>query len=301
MAETDSGTPQNAEAAQESRPLLGVGLMILAVLSFTLLDSIAKYLAAWNPVPQLVWGRYFFSLLLMLLFIPRMGFSTLVRTDRPLFQIARAVMLIGATGSMFMAVKFLPLAETYAISFTSPLLVALAAALLLGERVGWQRWSAIALGFLGVVLVIRPGSSLFGWAAVYPLMMAAFWAAYQIMTRMIGRSEHPVTTLFYTSMVGSVIASFAVGFFWQAPDLEAWLGMAVMGVIGFLGQLALIRAYALAEASRLSPFVYTQIVWATLIGFAVFGDLPDAMTVLGAGIVIASSLTLVWRRRSPTR
>ncbi len=283
-------------AARESKPLAGVALMLLAVLCFTLLDSTSKYLSASIPVPQLVWGRYLFGFLLVLLFVPRMGIRGLARTERPLFQIARALMLLGATGSMFLAVKFLPLAESYAISFASPLLVALAAAFLLGERVGWQRWCAIAGGFLGVVLVIRPGSGLFSWAAVFPLMMATFWAAYQIMTRMIGRSEPPATTLFYTMLVGALISSLAVGFFWQPPGLEAWLGMAAMGVIGFLGQLAVIRAYALAEASRLSPLVYTQILWASLIGFAVFGDLPDAMTVAGAAIVIISGLALLRRK-----
>lgn len=287
-----------------TRPLIGVPqpvaailLMVFAVFSFTVLDSAAKSLAPSYPVPQIVWGRYLFSLVFMALFLLKGGAAGQWRTARPLFQIIRALMLVGATTSIFMAVKFLPLAETYAISFISPFIVALAAALILRERVGLRRWLMIALGFAGVLIVLRPGGSALGLAALFPVMMACFWAAYQIMTRIIGSTDPPLTTLFYTALTGSVVSSLAVPFVWQPMPLAGWAGLAFIGAVGLIGQLALIRAYALAEASLLSPFVYTQIVWAALIGYVVFGDVPDGATLVGAALVVGSGLLLIRQPR----
>lgn len=284
----------------DGRPQPGAAilLMVFAVFSFTVLDSAAKHLAPSYPVPQIVWGRYLFSLVFMALFLLKGGAAGLWRTARPLFQIIRALMLVGATTSIFMAVKFLPLAETYAISFISPFIVALAAALILRERVGLRRWLMIALGFAGVLIVLRPGGGALGLAALFPVMMACFWAAYQIMTRIIGSTDPPLTTLFYTALTGSLVSSLAVPFVWQPMSLAGWAGLAFIGAVGLIGQLALIRAYTLAEASLLSPFVYTQIVWAALIGYVVFGDVPDGATLAGTVLIVASGLLLM---RQPRR
>jgi drug/metabolite transporter (DMT)-like permease len=276
-----------------SRPLLGVAMMLLAVLSFTILDSTAKYLSSSLPVAQLVWGRFFFTLLLTLAFLPWLGLRGLCRTRRPLQQVLRGATLLGATGALFLAVKYLPLAETYAITVVSPLLVALAAGPLLGERVDWRRWLAILGGFAGVLVVIRPGSGAFSWHVVFPLAMAAFWAANQLITRALGTSDRPAVTLFYTALIGTLGASIFAAAAWRPPDLLGWLGMAWMGLIGFLSQFAVIYALTLAPASLLSPFTYTQIVWAALIGYVVFADVPDDFTLIGAAIVTLSGVALV--------
>lgn len=280
------------------QPVAAILLMVFAVFSFTVLDSTAKVLAPSYPVVQIVWGRYLFSLAFMTLFLLKGGGAGLWRTARPLFQVVRALMLVGATASIFMAVKFLPLAETYAISFISPFIVALAAALILRERVGLWRWAMIALGFAGVLIVLRPGGGALGLAALFPALMACFWSAYQIMTRIIGSTDPPLTTLFYTVLTGSLVSSLVVPFVWQPMSMAGWAGLAFAGTVGLIGQLALIRAYALAEASLLSPFVYTQIVWAALIGFFLFGDVPDGATLAGTVLIVGSGLLLI---RQPGR
>ena len=187
-------------------------------------------------------------------------------------------------------VHYLPLAETYAISFVAPLLTALFAILLLGEKVSARHWAAIIVGFIGAVIVTQPGNGIFGWAVVFPLVMAVSWALYQVITRLISATEPPLTTLFFTMMVGTVVMSFIVPFYWVMPDLNGLMLMAFMGLVGLFGQLLLIKAFGLTTSSLLAPFAYTQIVWATLIGVAIFDDIPDVTTIIGVTIIIISSI-----------
>lgn len=270
-----------------------IALMVLAVCSFTVLDSTAKHLSTHVPILQLVWGRYVFGLLFVLICAPVVGWRVVVTTTRPVFQVLRGCMLVGATGSIFLAVKYLPLAETYAISFVSPFIVAIAGVVFLGEHVGRWHWVAIAGGFAGVLVVMRPGGAIFGWAVVFPLLMACFWSVYQLMTRVLGSAEHPATTLFYTFATGTVALGATVIGGWSPLAWHAWGWLVFMGVVGSIGQLLLIRAYADAPASLLSPFVYTQIAWAMLIGLVVFGDVPDMTTLAGTSLVVVSGLLLL--------
>jgi len=280
------------EAGDEpsQRPFVSTSLMLIAVLSFTILDSTAKFLSADLPIVQLVWARYLFSLLLMGFLIRKHGLGNMVRTNRPILQIFRALLLVGGTGSIFFAVKLLPLAETYAISFVSPIFAVLFAIVILGENVGAWRWYAIGLGFCGILIVIQPGTGAVSWAAIFPLLMAIFWALYQVLTRFMSTSEAPVTTLFYTMFVGAVATTPAAMFVWVQPGMDAWLLMFFMGLIGMIGQLLLIKAYAGAQASLLAPFTYTQIIWAALIGYFIFDDEPGLSTLAGAAIVVMSGL-----------
>ena len=289
-------------AVSDSRPLAGVGLMVCAVLSFTLLDSSAKYLSDDYALGQLLWARYTISFcLLLVVATPVMGVRSLVRTGRPGFQLLRGGLLLLATGSIFTAVKLLPLANAYAISFLSPVIVAGLAVPLLGERVTAGRWLAILTGFAGVLVVIRPGTAGFSWAVVFPLAMATFYALYQIMTRMLGPRDSALTTLFYTMLIGTAVTTALLPAVWQWPTIEAWAVLVWMGVIGLVGQMLLIWAFRLAEASFLSPFVYTQIIWASVIGYLVFGDVPDIITLAGAGIIIASGIALTRLRTGDGR
>jgi drug/metabolite transporter (DMT)-like permease len=277
--------------ATADRPLAGVGLMMLAVALLTVMDGIAKYLARSLPVAEVVWARYAFNLLALLAVLPAWRVAVW-RTRRAPLQVLRGLMMIAATGLMFLALSLMPMAETYAINYVSPLLVAIMAAAWLREPVGLQRWLAMAAGFLGVLLVIRPGSSLFGLAALAPVGAATAFAIYQLITRMLAR-EHALVTMFYSATTGTLATSLFLSLVWQAPGLPALALMLLMGWLGLAGQLAMIKAFALGPASAVSPYVYSQIVFAALFGFMVFGDRPDLFTWLGAGIVVASGLVLL--------
>jgi drug/metabolite transporter (DMT)-like permease len=192
------------------------------------------------------------------------------------------------------------MAETYAITYISPLLVAIMAVIWLREAVGVARWAAMMAGFVGVLIVIRPGSGLFGLAALAPIGAASAFAVYQLATRMLAR-DHVLVTMFYSAVVGTVVTSLFLPFAWRPPGLEALGLMVLMGGLGLVGQLAMIRAFALGPASTISPFIYTQIVVAALFGFVVFGDTPDLYTWLGAGVVATSGLYLLrYEARRPT-
>jgi len=280
-------------AVQTMSPIRGIMLMIAAVASFTVLDSTAKYLTNDLPVFEVVWARYLFSLLIFPVIFPIASVREAFKTKRPWVQIARALLLVGATVSIFFAVHYLPLAETYAISFISPFLAALFAIVLLREKVSSRRWIAIAVGFGGVLIVLRPGIDIFGWATLFPLAMAVFWALYQVVTRLLSATEPPLTTLFFTMMTGSAVLTCVVPFIWVMPGPNAWMLMGFMGLVGLIGQWLLIKAYAIATSSLLAPFAYTQIVWATLIGYVVFGDFPSVSTLIGVAVVIIGSLMVL--------
>lgn len=271
-------------------PVRGIVLMIGAVASFTVLDSTAKFLSRDLPVIEIVWARYMFSLLIFPFVFPHASIRKAFKTRRPWLQMGRALLLMVSTASIFFAVRYLPLAETYAISFVAPFLVALFAVVILHEKVSPIRWLAISLGFGGAVIVIQPGTDVFDWAVLFPLTMAASWALYQVITRLISDTEPPLTTLFFTMMVGATLMSVVVPFFWVMPAQEEWMLMGFMGGVGLFGQLLLIKALGMATSSLLAPFAYTQIIWATLIGMFVFGDIPELFTIIGVAIIILGGL-----------
>lgn len=274
-------------------PMRGIMLMIAAVASFTVLDSTAKYLSNDLPVIEIVWARYISSLVLFAVIFPAASISEALRTKRAAIQIGRGLLLVGATISIFFAVHYLPLAETYAISFMSPFLAALFGMVLLGEKVSGQRWIAIATGFAGVLIVIQPGRDVVSWAIVFPMLMAVLWALYQVVTKLLSATEPPLTTLFFTMATGAILLTAIVPFYWVMPEPSEWLLIGFMGLVGLLGQWLVIKAYALASPSLLAPFAYTQIVWATLIGYLVFGDFPELSTIVGVIVVIVASLMVI--------
>jgi drug/metabolite transporter (DMT)-like permease len=289
-----------AVGALADRPLVGIGFMVLAVALLTAMDGIAKYLTQSLPIAEVVWARYAFNLLVLLAVLPAWRVAVWRTRQAPL-QVVRGLMMIVATGFMFLSLTLLPMAETYAITYISPLLVAVMAVIWLREAVGVARWAAMAAGFVGVLIVIRPGSGLFGLAALAPIGAASAFAVYQLATRMLAR-DLVLVTMFYSAVVGTVVTSLFLPFAWRPPGLEALGLMVLMGGLGLVGQLAMIRAFALGPASTISPFIYTQIVVAALFGFVVFGDTPDLYTWLGAGVVAPSGLYLLRHEaRRPTR
>ena len=277
-----------AVGAPADRPLAGIGLMVLAIALLTVMDGIAKHLTESLPVAQVVWARYAFNLLTLLAVVPAWRVAVW-RTSRASLQVLRGLLMIVATGLMFLALSLMPMAEIYAINYVSPLLVGVMAAAWLGERVGLQRWLATAAGFLGVLIVVRPGSGLFGLAALAPIGAATAFAVYQLMTRMLA-GEHILVTMFYSAIIGTLTTSLVLPLVWHSPGPAALALMLLMGVLGLAGQLAMIKAFALGPASTISPYIYTQIVFAAGFGFLVFGDRPDLFAWVGAGIIAVSGL-----------
>ena len=266
--------------------------MLAAVTCFTALDGTAKLLAHDYSVVEITWGRYLFNFLLLMLLVPRLGIGGLVITGRPVLQIVRGLLLLTSTASMFAALRFMPMADTYAITFVSPIIVALLSVPFLKEQIERSHWAAILLGFFGVIVVIRPGSGIASSAAFFALAMAIAYAIYQILTRMISADEKASTTVFYTALVGTASTSCLLPVVWRAPTLEAWSLLIWMGLAGLIGQILLFKAFSLAAASILAPFAYSQILWASAIGYTVFGDVPDLWTVIGSLILIASGIFL---------
>lgn len=275
----------------------GILWMLLTTLLFVSMDSLAKQLSQSYPVPQVVWARYVFHVLLLALYL-RGRVPGMMRTGRLGLQLLRSVFLLGATGMFFTALSFIPLAEASAIMFVAPILVTALSLPLLDEHVGPRRWASVVVGFGGALIIIRPGGEAMDPAALFALGAAGSYAFYQITTRQLAHSDRPLTTLAYSALIGALASSVAVPFFWVAPDPAGWLAMVGLGLFGGIGHFALIKAFESAPAATVTPFGYAALLWATLFGFVIFGDLPDLWTVVGAAIIAASGLYIFHRERA---
>lgn len=277
--------------------LRGLLLMMAAVLCFALLDSTAKWLAQGYAISQIVWARYLGGLIFAVLYSwPKHGWQV-VKTRRPGLQALRGALLLSCTGCNFLALSYLPLAENASILFTTPLFVCALSIPLLGEQVGWRRTLAICVGFFGVLVIIRPGFGALHWAAGVSLAGAFLGALYNITTRKAAGSDSANTSLFYVGLVGTLLSLPFAFQDWRDP---AGLDLALfcfMGLVGGFGHYLLTVAHGLAPASMLAPFIYTQIVWTTLLGYLIFAQLPDLWIFVGAAIVIGSGLYLIYRER----
>ena len=275
---------------------IGIALVTVTTLMFAVLDTSAKWLVQSLPVLQVVWLRFVFhTLLTTAIFIPSMGVS-LFKINNPRLQLLRGVMLALMTGLNFFALQFLQLAETGAVQFSVPILIALISAWLLHERLDAKRWAAICIGFVGVLVIIRPGSHGFHPAIFLSIMNALLYAAFNLMTRRLASSDHPISTQLASAAVPSLLlAPFAI-WFWQAPDgWFMWGVILLTGLTGGLGHTASALAHRYATAAVLGPFLYQQIIYMAIGGWLVFGQIPDSAVVLGAVIVVCSGLYLLWR------
>lgn len=278
-------------------PRRGIVLMIVGLAMFSIGEGMVKYLATQYEIVQIVWARYTFHALLFLIIFSGTGIRRQIATTRPLLQLGRSILLLTATAFFFTAVSYLTLAEATSINFVSPLLVTAFSIPLLGEHVGIRRWLAIVVGFVGVLIIVRPGLGVMHWAAILPLGTATCYGLYQILTRIAARTEDTRTSLFWTSAVGVIVTSAVVPFWWTAPGPFAWTLMVGTGLFFGFGHYLLIKGFEVAPASMLAPFIYTQLVWVTIIGYIVFGNFPDWFTLLGGVVVIASGL-YVWHRET---
>ena len=283
-------------------PLSAALMIVGATLCFSSLDTIVKHLSPSYPVPLLVWARWGFQALATLAWLgPRMKFD-LVRTTRPGLQVARGVAIV-ASGLLFMsALKYLPLADTTALNYTSPVLVILFATLYMGERMTPARIAFVVAGIVGMALIVQPGSEIFHGASLLALMAACVYAAYQIMTRMVADDDARVT-LFYPALICAIVMTPALPFLDLRPDLplrDAALVCAA-GLLGTLGHFLFILAFQRAPASALTPFTYMQLVWAMLVGWLVFDDLPDGTSMAGMALIAGSGLLMAMVERRNVR
>jgi drug/metabolite transporter (DMT)-like permease len=280
------------------RRLVGIALMSGAVACFACLDAMAKYLGGHMDSLQVVAMRYVSAFFLALMFSNPLNRPGLLRTARPGLQVVRGLLLLSTTTLNFLSFRFLQLDEALAIMFSTPFLVAIMAGPMLGEWVGWRRWAAIGVGFLGVLVVIRPGLGGMHWAALLSVASAFFYASYAIATRKVMRRDSSETTLFYANLVGMIVMLPVLPLVWTAPSNGFdWILLLAVGAFGSIGHFLLIMAHDRAPASVLSPFMYTQLLWATTFGYLVFDNVPGFWTLVGAFIVISSGLYLLYREQ----
>lgn len=276
--------------------LTGIALMCAAVTCFALLDTTAKYLSLSMGTLQIVWARYTGAFLFPFMVSNPWTRPGLTRTTRPVLQIGRSMLLLGSTLCNFAALRYLQLDEVVALVFSTPFFVAALSGPMLGEWVRWRRWTAIAVGFVGVIVIARPGAGSFQPAALLSLSAAGFYAFYSITTRILARTDANDTTLFYSNLVGALALLPVVPFVWTTPTDPLVIALMVAtGAVGSAGHYFLIAAHRLAPAAVLSPFIYTEIVLVIALGFLVFGDVPNRWTLTGAAIVVASGLYILHR------
>jgi drug/metabolite transporter (DMT)-like permease len=276
------------------RPTLGIVLMLGALFLFVMMDSAIKASVQGLPVIQVLWARFLFHMVVVSAALAAMGRRLPPRTGAPRLQIVRSLCLAAANLFFTAALVHVPLAECVAIGFVSPLIVTLLAARMLNERVGWQRWTGILLGFAGVLVIIRPGAGVTHPAALFVMITAVVFAVYSVLTRRLAGVDDAFTTIFHTGVAATIVTTLIVPFFWVWPSLEQWALLLVLGALGGIGHFLLILAYQRAQASVLAPFAYTQIVWATLAGWLLFGELPDGVALIGSLIVSAGGLFVLW-------
>jgi drug/metabolite transporter (DMT)-like permease len=299
---TASPTTQPAQAA--SKPLWAIGLLIVAVTLFSALDTVAKWLTTklHLPLTEVVWLRFVGQTVYMVVICAALGIRDLLATKRLPLQLIRSVLMVTTTVCNFYALQTLRLDQTVTIVFLAPLVVAALAGPMLGEWVGWRRGLAIVIGFVGVLIAMHPGSAPLSLAVFVSLLGMLAYAFFMLLTRHLAAYDAPVVTLFFSMLVGTLLGAPLALRDWVPPaDLATWAMLASLGALGGAGHTLFIYAYKFAPASSVSPFLYVQLLTMTGAGYLVFGDLPDAWTLAGAGIVIASGVYLVHREHRVNR
>lgn len=276
-------------------PPLAILLVVGGVSILPLTDASAKILADTLPVLEITWGRFFSALWILLPVVFLRYGRRAFRPPRPGLQIARGICLAGATLCFFSALKYLPLADTLAIFFIQPLIVTALSPVVLGETVGRRRWIAVITGFIGTLLIIRPGFAEFNIGIGLALASGFIFAGVILITRQISGTASPLVTLAFTSLAAFVVLSIAMPFVWVWPTAQEWAMIAIMGVVTSVAHYMIIKAYDLASAPTLAPFGYTEMIAAVAIGFVLFGDWPDLLTFAGIAVLAASGAYIAIR------
>ena len=276
---------------------LGVSLMCCATVVLASMDAVTKILAGLFDPPQILLVRWaiFLALALALAGHAQGGVRRAAISRRPWLQVGRAVLLVVEIGVFIVAFGNLQLAEVIAIAASAPLIITALSVPVLGEKVGVHRWTSVAVGFVGVLIILRPGFGVVDPFHLLTLVGAVMWASYQLMTRLAGRRDSPEVSMFYLGAVGFAVLAAIAPFFWRPPTMTEWGLLLLAGGLGAVGHFLIIKALALAPASTVQPFTFLTFVWAIGLGWLVFDALPDGPTVLGALIIIASGLYVFHR------
>ena len=278
-------------------PQKGILLICAAVFLFASSDALSKYLTNFYPVVMVLWVRYVVHVSLMLVVLRPPSFKTLIVTQNPKLQIIRGLCMVNTNLMFISALHFIPLAEGTAIIYLSPLLVTAMSGPLLGERITRLQWIAVAIGFIGVLFIVRPGGSMFHPVALLALGAALSFSVYQIITRKLNHTDKSSTTNFISGLISALVTSVLLPFFWKTPTLYFALLMVLLGISALVSHLWMTKAYQHAKPSTLAPFSYTQLLFAGLIGYIFFNQIPDFMGLLGMLIIVAGGV-LVFSRVS---
>ena len=274
---------------------ISYNLLAWAILPF--MDTIAKYLSAELSFFQITWARYFFTVFFTLPFMFFFFKKNLTWTSQPRLQIFRGLTLFFANILFFYSISIISMAKALTLAFVAPLITTALSPIFLGEKVGFRRWSAVIIGFVGSLIVIRPGFIEFNLATVAALGTGFFYGIYLVITRKLHTSDSPLLTLLLTGVVGAVVASFLVPVVWINPTFNQWALLALMGIFACLGHLFLILSLKYADASKLAPFGYFEIVTNVILGYYYFGDFPHYWTWVGLAIIICSGVYITFRER----
>lgn len=277
----------------------GIWLMIATTFVFAMQDGLSRYLASeYNTVLVVMVRYWFFAVFVVALSASRKGgIRRVAATSQPVLQITRGVLLVAEICVMVIAFVKLGLVESHAVFASYPLLIAALSGPILGEKVGPRRWMAIGIGFVGVLIILRPGFSVFAPEALIPLLSALMFAVYGLLTRYVARKDSAETSFFWTGVAGAVAITLIGPFFWEPIIGNDWWIMGLLCLTGAGGHFLLIKAYEVAEASTVQPFAYFQLVFAASIGLTIFGETVDLWIVLGVGLIIGSGLFTLWRER----
>ena len=295
MSEAATVSPSDTDSRSHR---LGVVLCLTALFVFACQDGVTKVLIRDYSVAQIVMVRFWVFAAFAVVFVSmRGGVAAATRSRRPMLQMVRSLLFVGEIALFAFGLHYLGLAESHALFATFPLIATALAIPILGEKVGWRRWFGVAVGFVGALVIIRPGLGLFQPAGLIALACAFCFALYSLMTRLASFRDSFETSTLYMAVIGCLAATIVGLPLWRAPDANGWGLLVLISILGTFGHMLLVKALQYAPASLLQPFNYTLLVWASLIGFAVFEEIPDLWTVAGAGLIVAGGGYVIWRER----
>ena len=285
---------------KKQHPLKGVIFFMTAIFLISVVDTVCKVFTKDLHSIQLVWGYFVGINLTLWVFFLFKGekFSNLRRTERPLLQIIRPAFLVCSISSLFIGLTYLPIAEATVIGFVAPLFITALSVPILKEHVDIHRWSAVAIGLVGVIIIIRPGGDLWHLASVMPLLGALLFALFQIITRLLAATERTHTTLFYTGLGGLAWSSLIVPFVWVTPSITHIFVFLSTGAMGAMAHLCMISAFDRAEASLLAPYNYTKLIWVSVLGYLIFNDVPSLDMWIGAIIIVSAGFYVLYREKN---
>jgi drug/metabolite transporter (DMT)-like permease len=273
----------------------GILLMCAAVVTFTISSTMVKGLGEGYPVSQIVFFRCFLAFLPIFFVLHRAGGWHVLRTKRPGAHFFRVAVGGVALFVGFYALTLMPLADYFAFTYAAPLFATMLSIPILGEQVGFRRWSAVGVGFVGVLIMLQPGVKTFAFAEMVAIVAAFTYALAIIAVRNLARTENSASTVFYFTLAGLILAGAVLPFEWRTPTLREWGLLLGIGLMSGVGQILMTDAYRLAPTSVIAPFDYTSMIWALALGYALFGKFPEPVVLVGAGVVIASGVYILYR------